>query len=113
MDLMSHPLSPKSRNVSFDAMFCIDLGEASVNWLKRNLQEDPPLPVQDKVKYCALPDGVPSTCIVCKKDQAPPAEYQYEQAANADVDEMIELDAGHSAFASEPQKLSELLLQYA
>lgn len=112
-DLMEHPLSPKSRKVGFDDMFCNDLNEESANWLKSNLQDDPPLPVLDKVKYCELPRGVASTYIICTKDLALPIEYQREQAANAKVDEVVELNAGHSAFASEPKALSELLLKYA
>jgi pimeloyl-ACP methyl ester carboxylesterase len=112
-DLMQHPLSPLSRNVDFDEMFCSDLDEDSANWLKSNLQDDPPLPFTDKVEYCALPRGMPSTYILCMKDRALPVQYQREQAANAQVDEVIELDAGHSAFASQPEALSELLLRYA
>lgn len=113
VDLMAHPLSPKSRNVGFDEMFCNDLSEESALWLKRQLQDDPPLPVRDKVRYCTLPAGIPSTYIVCLKDQALPVEYQQEQAANAEVDEVVELDAGHSAFLSQPEALAKLLLQAA
>jgi pimeloyl-ACP methyl ester carboxylesterase len=113
VDLMAHPLSPKSRNVGFDEMFCNDLDEESARWLKSHLQDDPPLPVRDRVNYCALPDGIPSTYIVCLKDGALPVEYQREQAANAGADEVVELDAGHSAFLSQPVALAELLLHCA
>lgn len=113
LDLMQHPLSPKSRVVSFDDMFCSDLDEASAQWLKSNIQEDPPQPVLDKVNYCVLPEGLRSTYVVCTKDLALPVDYQCEQAANAAVDEIVELDAGHSVFASQPRALSDLLLRYA
>lgn len=112
-DLMEHPLSPVSRGLGFDAMFCSDLDEETTHWLKSHLREDPPLPFQEKVKVCTLPSGVPSTYIVCEKDRALPVEYQLEQARNAQVDEIVRIDAGHSAFASKPQELTTLLLKYS
>lgn len=112
-DLMEHPLSPLSRGLGFDEMFCNDLDEETANWLKSNLQEDPPQPYSDVVKFCALPDGMPSTYIICTQDQALPVAYQQEQAVRAQVDEVIELESGHSAFASRPEALASLLLRYA
>lgn len=112
-DMMQHPLSPISRGVGFDEMFCNDLDEATSNWLLNNLRDDPPLPFQDKVEVCRLPEGLPSTYIVCEKDLALLVEFQLEQADNAGVDELIRFDSGHSAFASRPRELADLLLRFA
>jgi len=112
-DLMRHPLSPLSRNIDFDGMFCNDLDAETAAWLKGNLRDDPPLPFTDKVKYCALPTGIASTYVICTNDLALPVAFQREQAENARADELVEFHSGHSAFASRPKALAELLLQYA
>jgi pimeloyl-ACP methyl ester carboxylesterase len=112
-DLMMHPLSPISRNVGYEQMFCNDLDDETSRWLIRNLREDPPLPFQERVELCELPSGMRSTYIVCEQDLALPVEYQLEQARNAAVDEVLRLNSGHSAFASKPKELAGLLLQYA
>jgi pimeloyl-ACP methyl ester carboxylesterase len=112
-DLMKHPLAPVARNLGFDEMFCNDLDRETTEWLLGNLRQDPPLPYTDKVEVSSLPAGISSTYIVCEKDQALPVEYQLEQARNAGVDEIVRLDAGHSAFASKPEELACLLLKYA
>lgn len=111
VELMQHPLSPISRGVSRDDMFCSGLDDETANWLKSNLQEDPPLPYVEKVDFCILPDGVSATYIVCLQDMALPVCYQMEQAKKAGVSKIVELNTGHSAFASMPEELSMLLLE--
>lgn len=112
-DMMEHPLSPVSRGLGFDEMFCSDLDPATADWLKGNLREDPPRPYHDRVEVCKLPDAMPSTYVVCLRDMALPVAFQLEQAGNAAVEEVVEFDSGHSAFASKPKELSELLMRYA
>ena len=56
---------------------------------------------------------VKSTYILLERDEALPPAYQREQARNANVDEVVPFDAGHSAFVSRPRELAELLLRYA
>lgn len=112
-DLMQDPLSPISRGLDFESMFCNDLDEVDAKWLLGNLREDPPLPFHEKVSVCSLPPGIPSTYIICERDQALPVEFQMRQAENAQVDEVLKLDAGHSAFISRPGELAGIILQYA
>ena len=112
-DLMKHPLSPISRGAGFEEMFCSDLDKDTARWLMNNLREDPPLPFEERVEVSTLPTGVASTYIVCEKDQALPVDYQLEQAGHAEVDEIVRLDAGHSAFAAKPRELADLLLRFA
>ena len=109
-DRMNDPLSPISRGVDFETMFCNDLDEVSSQWLLSRLGPEPPGPMAEKVKVTTTPSGVPSTYILLEKDEALPPAYQREQARTAQVDEIVTLDAGHSAFASRPQELAELLL---
>lgn len=112
-DLMQHPLSPLSRQLSFHEMFCNDLDAATTDWLMSQLRADPPRPFSEPVQISTLPDGIAASYVLCSRDQALPPAYQREQAANAGVDDIIHFESGHSAFAAQPQALAELLLGYA
>jgi pimeloyl-ACP methyl ester carboxylesterase len=112
-DLMKHPLSPLSRRVDFDGMFCNDLDDETAAWLLSHLGPEPPGPMAEPVPPVALPDELPSTYILLERDEALPPAYQREQALNARVHEIVPFDAGHSAFASRPRDLADLLLRYA
>ena len=111
--LMEHPLSPLSRAVSFEEMFCNDLGAEDAQWLLSNLRADPPIPFSEPVLQAHLPAGIPSTYVVFEKDRALPEAFQLEQACNARVDEIRRFDAGHSGYISRPEELAKLLLEYA
>lgn len=109
-DRMNDPLSPISREVDFESMFCNDLDAEASAWLLSRLGPEPPGPMAEKVTVATGPPGVPSTYILLEKDEALPPAYQREQARTAQADEIVTLDAGHSAFASRPQELADLLL---
>lgn len=110
-DRMNDPLSPISREVDFETMFCNDLDKETSTWLMSRLGPEPPGPMAERVTVAAGPPEVPSTYILLEKDEALPPPFQREQARTAQVDEIVTLDAGHSAFASRPQELAELLLR--
>ncbi|MXZ85742.1 MAG: alpha/beta fold hydrolase [Acidimicrobiia bacterium] len=110
-DRMNDPLSPISREVDFETMFCNDLDKETSIWLLSRLGPEPPGPMAEKVTLATGPTGVPSSYILLEKDEALPPAYQREQARTAQVDEIVNLDAGHSAFASRPQELAELLIR--
>ena len=110
-DRMNDPRSPISRAVDFETMFCNDLDEDASAWLLSRLGPEPPGPMAEKVTVAVGPPGIPSTYILLEKDEALPPAFQREQARTAQVDEVVSLDAGHSAFASRPQELAELLLR--
>ena len=112
-DRMNDPLSPISREVDFETMFCNDLDAETSNWLLSCLGPEPPGPMAEKVTVASGPPGIPSTYILLEKDEALPPAYQREEARTAQVDDIVTLDAGHSAFASRPQELSDLLLRVA
>ncbi len=112
-DLMEHPSSPISRGVDFRAMFCNDLDEETAAWLLSRLVREPPGPMTEAVTVATPPPGVGSTYVLLERDEALPPAYQREQARNAGVDEVVPFAAGHSAFASRPRELAELLLRYA
>lgn len=111
-DLMAHPSSPMSREMSGKAMYCSDLDEETTHWLLSNLREEPLRPFSEPVTLCALPPGIPSTYVLLEKDQALLEDYQLEMAANIGVDEIRRFSSGHSAFAAKPRELAELLLEY-
>lgn len=111
--LMQHPLSPFSLGADFQEMFCNDLDAETREWLLSNIGDEPPGPLSEPMPRVQLPDSLPSTYILLAQDQALVPEFQREQAANAGVDEIVTLDAGHSAFASKPAELAGILLNYA
>ena len=51
---------------------------------------------------------VPSTYLVCAEDQGTPAELQREFAGRAGT--VVELDAGHHPFLSQPAAVCDLIL---
>ena len=110
-DRMNDPRSPISRAVDFETMFCNDLDQETSAWLLSRLGPEPPGPMVEKVTVATGPPGIPSTYILLEKDEALPPAFQREQARTAQVDEVVSLDAGHSAFASRPEELAELLLR--
>ena len=110
-DRMNDPLSPISRAVDFETMFCNDLDEETSTWLLSRLGPEPPGPMAEKVTVATGPSRVPSTYILLEKDEALPPAFQREQARTAQADEIITFDAGHSAFASRPKELADLLLR--
>jgi len=112
LDLMHHPLSPLSRGLDLRAMFCNDLDEETAEWLIGHLGDEPPGPMAELVSCATSPPGVESTYVVLERDEAIPPAFQREQARNAGVDEIVSFDAGHSAFASRPRELADLLLSY-
>jgi len=111
--LMKHPLSPLARAVDLRTMFCSDLDAATAEWLLARLGPEPPGPLREPIQPLALPAHIPSTYVLCERDEALPPAFQREQARSAGVDEIVRFDAGHSAFASRPRELAELLLRYA
>lgn len=113
MELMEHPSSPLARGLDVHAMFCNDLDEATASWLCERLGPEPPGPLLEPVATATAPAGIRSTYVVLERDQALLPDFQREQARNARVDEVISFDAGHSAFASRPAELADLLLDYS
>lgn len=112
MELMKHPLSPISRGVTADTMFCNDLDPETAAWLLDRLGDEPPGPMHEPVVRAAI-EQVPTTYILLERDEALPADLQLEQATVAQVDELVRFDSGHSAFAARPRELAEVLLSWA
>lgn len=112
-ELMKHPLSPVSRQIDFRRMFCNDLEDEAATWLLSRLGPEPPGPMNEPVPAIAPAAGMKSTYILLERDEALPPAFQCEQARNAGADEVVPFDAGHSAFASRPRELAELLLRHA
>lgn len=108
-DVMQHRLSPLSRGVGPETMFCNDLDEATSAWLLGNIGSEPPGPMTEAVHPVQLELPRRSVYILCEHDEALPPELQREQARNAGAAEVLCFDAGHSAFASRPRELAELL----
>jgi pimeloyl-ACP methyl ester carboxylesterase len=54
---------------------------------------------------------LPSTYVVCERDNAIPAEIQQVMAQRAD--RVVRLDTGHSPFAAAPARVAELLMTTA
>jgi pimeloyl-ACP methyl ester carboxylesterase len=112
-ELMKHPLSPVSRGIDAQTMFCNDLDPEASAWLLERLVEEPPGPMTEPVAKAELPPDLATTYILLERDATLPEALQLEQAEVAQVDEVVRFDSGHSAFASRPRELAELLLGWA
>lgn len=110
MDVMQHPLSPLSRGVGPETMFCNDLDDETSAWLLDHIAGEPPGPIREAIHPVRVELARPSVYILCEQDEALPPALQREQARNAGVAEVMSLGAGHSAFASRPRELAELLI---
>jgi pimeloyl-ACP methyl ester carboxylesterase len=71
------------------------------------LRPQVPAPFADVVPVAAWRD-IPSTYVVCTQDQSIPVDLQREVFAPRAA-EVVELDAGHSPFFSQPERVAELL----
>jgi pimeloyl-ACP methyl ester carboxylesterase len=91
-------------------MFCNDLDEETRDWLLGNLGSEAPGPMTEAIDPVQVELATPSVYIVCQNDEAIPPEIQREQARNAGAAEVVSFDSGHSAFASRPRELAELLI---
>jgi pimeloyl-ACP methyl ester carboxylesterase len=109
-DSMAHPLSPISRGVDVTEAFCSDLDEETAAWLVGNLGPQPEGVLAESIRRVAGPREIPSTYVLLEKDEVLPPAYQLEQAETIGADEIVRFEAGHSAFASRPTELAELLL---
>jgi len=109
-DSMAHPLSPISRGIDLTKAFCSDLDDETAAWLTGNLGPQPPGVLSEPIERVAGPREIPSTYVLLEKDEVLPPDLQLEQAETLDVDEIVRFEAGHSAFASRPGDLAELLL---
>lgn len=112
-DVMEHPLSPVSRGIGVETMFCNDLDEPTRAWLLENLGDEPPGPMTEAIHPVSVELARPSVYVVCEHDEALPPALQHEQARNAGAAEVISFNSGHSAFASRPRELAELLISLA
>lgn len=113
MELMQHPLSPVSRGLDLEQMFCNDLDRESTAWLLERLCDEPPGPMSEPVERPDLPVQLPTTYVLLERDATLPPELQLEQAKEAEAHEVVRFDAGHSAFAARPEALARLFLGWA
>jgi pimeloyl-ACP methyl ester carboxylesterase len=111
-EMQTNPLSPISRGIDTTAAFCSDLDAATTDWLRGRLGPQPMGPMEAKMTRVAGPPEIPSTYVLLEHDEVLPPAYQLEHARRIGVDEIVRMAAGHSAFASRPQELAELLLRF-
>ena len=112
-DMMTHPQAPVARGIDYATMFCNDLDSETSEWLLSRLGPEPPGPMAEKLEPVALPPELASTYVLLERDEALPPDFQRLQARTAGAGEIVSFDAGHSAFASRPHELAELLLRFA
>jgi pimeloyl-ACP methyl ester carboxylesterase len=75
------------------------------------LRPMPTAPVEEPVSSASWRD-VPSTYVVCTQDMAIPVEWQRERFA-PQADEVVELEASHSPFFSQPSAVADFLAERA
>ena len=79
--------------------------------LARSCQDSSPILIE-KVDRSGMPDDVPRTWILTRRDRAVPMKIQHECiAALGGVQTLIEIDTCHMLMVSEPQRLAEILVE--
>ena len=112
-DLMTDPLSPVSRELDFEKMFCNDLDDETTSWLLNHLGPEPPGAMTEAARVSPVLADIATTYVLLEQDEALPPAFQRRQIENAQPDEVVSFDAGHSAFASRPEDLADLFLGLA
>ncbi|MDB6089263.1 MAG: uncharacterized protein JWN85_2047 [Gammaproteobacteria bacterium] len=94
-----------------DAVFYADCDLASQQWARSRLRPQAAATVREPVPRPAWLH-IPSTYIVCVNDMALPADLQRNVFAPR-ATEVLELQASHSPFLSQPAALADLLAERA
>ena len=93
-------------------VFCNGMTPAQRRYtLARSCQESAPIMIE-KVDRSGMPDDVPRTWILTRRDRAVSMKIQHECiAALGGVQTLIEIDTCHMLMVSEPQRLAEILVE--
>jgi pimeloyl-ACP methyl ester carboxylesterase len=93
-------------------VFCNGMTPAQRRFtLARSCQESAPIMIE-KVDRSGMPDDVPRTWILTRRDRAVPMKIQHECIdALGGVQTLVEIDTCHMLMVSEPQRLAEILVQ--
>lgn len=106
----------KGRSVGFTALasfsLCNGMTPAQRRFtLARSCQESAPIMIE-KVDRSGMPDDVPRTWILTRRDRAVPTKIQHECiAALGGVQTLIEIDTCHMLMVSEPERLAKILVE--
>ena len=93
-------------------VFCNGMTPAQRRFtLARSCQESPSIMIE-KVDRSGMPDEVPRTWILTRRDRAVSMKLQHECiAALGGVQTLIEIDTCHMLMVSEPERLAEILIE--
>jgi pimeloyl-ACP methyl ester carboxylesterase len=93
-------------------VFCNGMTPAQRRFtLARSCQESPSIMIE-KVDRSGMPDDVPRTWILTRRDRSVSMKIQRECiAALGGVQTLIEIDTCHMLMVSEPQRLAEILIE--
>lgn len=93
-------------------VFCNGMTPAQRRFaLAGSCQESPSIMIEN-VDRSGMPDDVPRTWILTRRDRAVPMKIQHECiAALGGVQSLIEIDTCHMLMVSEPQRLAEILIE--
>ena len=116
-DEVGRPLDPATTPpaVQYRAMFCSDSTEAEGDAFLALLGQDMwPMDVltRNDWRYDHL-RTIPSSYILCERDQSLPPTWQERFAERLHVDRIVRLDAGHQAMNTQPERLARLLIAEA
>lgn len=116
-DEVGWPVDPATHSADerYRLMFCNDMEPAfATAFLARMGRDDWPMDVLTRTghRYDHL-NGIPSTYIVCERDNGLPPAWQELFAARLHCDRIVRIDSGHQAMTTQPEALANLLLQEA
>jgi pimeloyl-ACP methyl ester carboxylesterase len=92
-------------------VFCNGMTRAQRSFVVDRLYPDSPSVIRDKVDRTDVPDDVPRSWILTRRDRALPVESQPTGIeAFGGVQTLIEMDTCHMLMISEPERLAEILV---
>jgi len=93
-------------------MFCNDMNEEQTRFVLDGLVPEAPQPIHDPSRLAGLTNGVPITWVRNLRDAVVPIDRQdfYIESIRALAPvEVIDVDAGHNSFVSQPERLAGIL----
>lgn len=88
-------------------LFYQDCEREDIEWAVQRLSPQPVLPLSGRLGDSA-PD-LPCIYVSCLRDKVIPVREQRRMVANVPCRELLQLDAGHSPFLSQPEELAKIL----
>lgn len=91
--------------------FYNDATPKMLGFAEDRVQLQSPVPFRYKFEFNSpMLNDIPKMAIICTRDRAISPDHQRMMATRMNCDPVVEIDAGHSPFVTQPEKLAEIIL---